>query len=136
MRILHLTDFHFNEGWFAWLATQAPSCDLICYTGDFLDIFSPVPASIQIQKVTQWISRVAPPFLFCSGNHDVEAKGARDGAWLKDLVSMHRWGDGTRLTRDCSAFLSSGWGTACRFDRPVNVLLCERRREDRAKAAV
>jgi hypothetical protein len=40
MRILHVSDFHFNKRWFDWLATQAPECDLICHTGDFLDLRS------------------------------------------------------------------------------------------------
>jgi predicted phosphodiesterase len=123
MRILHVSDFHYRKPWFDWLATQAPECDLICHTGDFLDLFSKVPVPTQIRRVAEWLSRVRKPLIFCSGNHDIEANGGQAGAWLRGLLSPFAWGDGTTMSRGGVTLVSSGWGTPCRLGGPVDVLL-------------
>jgi predicted phosphodiesterase len=123
MRILHVTDFHFNKSWFAWLAAEAPACDLICYTGDFLDLFSRVPVSDQIRQVTKWLARVRSPLLFCSGNHDIEAEAGQAGAWLRGLPSPVAWGDGTTMSRGGVTMMSSGWCTPCRLQGAIDILL-------------
>lgn len=33
MRLLHVTDFHFRQTWFHWLAAQSPNYDACCLTG-------------------------------------------------------------------------------------------------------
>jgi predicted phosphodiesterase len=123
MRILHVTDFHAHEPWFKWLATQAPACDIICYTGDFLDLFSPVLMATQIRLVTYWLAALKQPMVFCSGNHDIGMGPRRDGAWLRGLLSPIRKGDGSAFARNGVSFASCSWGTPCHLTHPVTVLL-------------
>jgi predicted phosphodiesterase len=123
MRILHVSDFHYRKPWFAWLATQAPDCDLICHTGDFLDLFGSVPVPDQIRRVASWLARLRSSLLFCSGNHDVEAEAGQAGAWLRGLLSPFAWGDGTIMSRSGVTLVSSGWGTPCHLEGPADVLL-------------
>jgi len=53
MRILHVTDFHFREQWFHWLAAQALRYDVCCFSGDLLDMF---PGSrIGLRPQTRWV---------------------------------------------------------------------------------
>jgi predicted MPP superfamily phosphohydrolase len=94
MRIVHIADFHYRKAWFDWLATQAPECDLICHTGDFLDLFSRVPIPVQIRQVAKWLAHLRSPMLSCSGNHDVEAETGQAGACLRGLLSPFVWGTG------------------------------------------
>lgn len=121
MRILHVTDFHYRKPWFDWLATEAPPCDLICFTGDLLDFFNKVPA--QIRQVAGWLARLKQPLLFCSGNHDVDAEAGSDGEWLRNLHSPFAWGDNFTINLGGVTLASSGWETPCSLDRPVDVLL-------------
>jgi predicted phosphodiesterase len=95
MRILHVTDFHFNKRWFDWLAAEAPDCDLICHTGDFLDVFANVPVPVQIRQVSRWLARVRRPMVFCSGNHDVLLRHAPPGgcATAVSKTDGQDWGD-------------------------------------------
>ena len=39
MKLLLTADLHFRIHWFRWLIEQAPSYDLVCIAGDFLDMF-------------------------------------------------------------------------------------------------
>ncbi len=38
MRILHISDLHFNKTWFEWIEKQQDKYDVFCITGDFLGI--------------------------------------------------------------------------------------------------
>ena len=38
-KILHATDFHFNKSWFKFIKDIEPNFDVICITGDFIDVF-------------------------------------------------------------------------------------------------
>ncbi len=123
MRVLHVSDFHLNERWFAWLVDRAPACDLICYTGDFLDLFSRVPISDQVRHVTRWLADLEQPLLFCSGNHDLEEVGSCDGAWLREVLPLSCGGDGDVWHIGGFTVQSCGWGVACQLARPVDVFL-------------
>ena len=76
MKILHVTDFHFNKAWFRWLRRNRKKFDAICLTGDLLDLAigeqrEGVPMLKQAQWVLRWLSRYdGPPLFICSGNHD------------------------------------------------------------------
>jgi Icc-related predicted phosphoesterase len=37
MRILHVTDLHFNQHHFEWIKAKQDQYDVLCFTGDFLD---------------------------------------------------------------------------------------------------
>ena len=76
MRILHVTDFHFNKTWFAWLSAQAPSFDACCLTGDFHDMLlsfkvgQTTTLGKQARWIKDWLQDFPGPFFACSGNHD------------------------------------------------------------------
>jgi uncharacterized protein len=94
MRILHATDFHFNQRWYEWLTLQAGSFDACCLTGDLLDMLrafdsrAGVSLTVQTRWVQDWM-RAFPGRLFvCSGNHDEWSDGAPmspyiQGGWLR-----------------------------------------------------
>ena len=37
MKILHITDLHFNTTWFDWINKEQDKYDVFCITGDFLE---------------------------------------------------------------------------------------------------
>ena len=76
MKILHVTDFHFNKASFRWLKKHASKYDACCLTGDLLDIaMGEAPKGVsmlaQAKWVLGWLKKYAgPPLFICSGNHD------------------------------------------------------------------
>lgn len=73
MRILHVTDLHFNQQHFAWIKTKQHEYDALCLTGDFLDDSNRQQISIdsQIAWISDWMLSLNTPVFICSGNHDV-----------------------------------------------------------------
>jgi 3',5'-cyclic AMP phosphodiesterase CpdA len=113
MRILHVTDFHFNQRWFDWLARRGGEYDAVCFTGDFVTMFAgprrlipdAKPSSLarlmapslasnlrdQARWVRDWLSdwpTIIPLFL-CTGNHDYWPQREHfidtdaEGGWLR-----------------------------------------------------
>ena len=72
MRLLHVTDFHFREPWFHWLAAQATNYDACCLTGDMLDMFpgSRIGLRTQARWVRDWLREFPGQLYACTGNHD------------------------------------------------------------------
>ncbi|PTX92148.1 hypothetical protein DB346_24705 [Verrucomicrobia bacterium LW23] len=85
MRILAVSDLHFQEQHFAWVAQQAPHFDLVIVAGDLLDLFAFGRTSIdtQVRDVTSFLTDIrlnCNALAVCSGNHDLWA--TRDLRWL------------------------------------------------------
>ena len=38
-KIIHATDFYFNKSWFKFIKDIKPNFDVICITGNFIDVF-------------------------------------------------------------------------------------------------
>jgi len=94
MRILHVTDFHFRQRWYEWLASRASEYEAVCFTGDFITMYtgqhqpssdsrpsspsghaSPIVAPderAQAHWVGAWLKDwpASTPLFLCSGNHD------------------------------------------------------------------
>lgn len=112
MIILHVTDLHFNQRWFDWLAQRAPAHDLLVISGDLLDLACATPASRQAAWVTAWAQNLVGPMCVCSGNHDLEWDSAlerwRPAGWLREMAGPTRWVDGQSGTLGGFRFLSIG----------------------------
>ncbi|MGB5447138.1 MAG: metallophosphoesterase [Psychromonas sp.] len=80
MRILHLSDLHFDQKIFYWIKEQQETCDVICLTGDFVDLSSKAkfPLSEQISWIIKFLNSLEKPVFLCSGNHDVEEQNIND----------------------------------------------------------
>ena len=91
LRVLHLSDLHLHPG--SELALQVPvliasvSYDLVCYTGDFINIDADIPA---VAALLARMPRVAPAYAVL-GNHDYvpfgRDHGANDVQRLRDVLT-------------------------------------------------
>jgi len=91
LRVLHLSDLHLHPG--SELALQVPeliaglSYDLVCYTGDFINIDADIPA------VAALLARMPPvaPTYAVLGNHDYvpfgRDRGANDVRRLREVLT-------------------------------------------------
>jgi predicted MPP superfamily phosphohydrolase len=88
MKLLLTTDLHFRLDWFRWLKEQAPNYDLVCITGDLLDMFEAKSTREQAREVTKIIRELADivPVAVCSGNHDNAG-----GLISHDRASLYKW---------------------------------------------
>lgn len=80
MKILHITDIHYDRNILEWIITQEDSYDVLCMTGDFLDTSIHAAPSIeeQIDAIQRWLEKIKQPVFICSGNHDpVESNSAQ-----------------------------------------------------------
>ena len=89
MTILHVTDLHFTERWFAWLHESAPHHDLLCISGDLLDQSRGIPFHRQAALIAEWLTLHPRPVCVCSGNSDLEflppGQPRRPATWLRAL---------------------------------------------------
>ena len=72
MRLLHVSDLHFNRIWFRWLTQRAKEVDAVCLSGDWIHRAQPLPLSVRNQACwcQDWLAAY-PGLLFgCTGNHD------------------------------------------------------------------
>lgn len=120
MKLLHCSDLHFTQSWYTWITTQQESYDVICLTGDFLDMTQVTPIHEQILWVRSWFSSITKPIFVCSGNHDFDEKDSVE--WLRNIPNVYA--DGMIKTIDgikfgCIPYLATDYDSfeAC------NVLL-------------
>lgn len=117
MRILHVTDFHFREPWFHWLAAQATNYDACCLTGDMLEMFlgSRIGVRTQARWVRDWLREFPGQLYASTGNHDWWPSDDRvvdndaDGGWLRKAARESVVVDGTCVLRDGYRFVSCPW---------------------------
>lgn len=96
MEILHVTDLHFNQHWFEWIANQQNNFDVFCLSGDFLEPASDVALSSQIEWISGWMKNFQKPLFVCSGNHDIEEEENEE--WLNKVSNIYS--DNTITTLD------------------------------------
>ncbi|ABV38245.1 metallophosphoesterase [Shewanella sediminis HAW-EB3] len=92
MKLLHVSDLHFNQAQFEWVSEQASHYDVLCISGDLLDDSWHQTASSeeQIDWITQWTLTLQLPTFICSGNHDqlqLENNEQPSAHWLRNLKS-------------------------------------------------
>jgi predicted phosphodiesterase len=76
MKILITADLHFRLHWFRWLIEQGANYDLVCISGDLLDMFKFESRTEQAREVSRWIRELAKAtwVAVCSGNHDTAGR--------------------------------------------------------------
>lgn len=78
MKLLHVTDFHGKRDWYAWLSSVANNYDIVCLTGDLVDVVGHTvkdPIREQIPYIVEYLNTWDGPDLFIVlGNHDVWAQ--------------------------------------------------------------
>lgn len=88
MKILAVSDLHFDLTQFDWVAQQAPHHDLVIIAGDLLDIAGHLDLDSQITIVVKYLRTISAKtrLLVCSGNHDGDEKNAQQeyvARWLQ-----------------------------------------------------
>ena len=94
MKILHVSDLHYNKSHFEWVAREQDDYDVICMTGDFLDE-QLGDEEEQVEWVVNWIKSIKTPLFVCSGNHDVNIENSEN--WLNEIEKKDYYCDGTRV---------------------------------------
>lgn len=102
MKILHLSDLHLNSAWLTWATEQAAHHDLVCVSGDLLDMFSrksPLHGMLAIKK---WADQFPGRLALCSGNHDGNGPELTPPAHLLPRLSAEDRRQAERLmTENC-----------------------------------
>ncbi len=115
MIILHVSDLHFTERWFAWLLESAPQHDLLCVSGDLLDQTRATPFRRQTSLVAEWLQMLERPMCICSGNHDLSFDSRLDAwssaEWLRELASPSVSVDGETAEHRGYSILPVGYTT-------------------------
>ena len=88
MKILHLSDLHLNRDWLAWATLQAKSYDLVCASGDLLDIFSRRGHFWGALRIKRWAEAFPAKLALCSGNHDASSPDMVPDAGLLPLLQI------------------------------------------------
>ncbi|MFC1507957.1 metallophosphoesterase [Pseudomonadota bacterium] len=72
VKLLHLSDIHFNQAVMKWALDMSANVDVMCITGDFLNDSSSAvtPVDMQVDETLRWLSQLRCDTLLCSGNHD------------------------------------------------------------------
>lgn len=94
MTIFHATDLHFNKEWFEQILKVEEKYDIFCLSGDFLNSYSDVGLSTQIEWISSFFASFKKPLFACSGNHDIEEIGNEE--WLNNIPNIYA--DGTIKT--------------------------------------
>ena len=97
MKILHITDLHFQEEHFQWVLDNQHQAEAICLTGDLLNthLTCDTPEVRQIDIIQQWSKSITTPLFICSGNHDEMACNTSSQS-LAELFSLNdndQWDD-------------------------------------------
>lgn len=87
MRLLLVSDLHYELKHFDWVLDNAPQYDVVVLAGDHLDVSSLVPLEAQIIVVRTYLRKIAEltTTIACSGNHDlttVNDHGEKSADWL------------------------------------------------------
>jgi len=114
MHILHCSDFHGYEPWFRWLAACSADYDLVCVTGDHLDLADYRSIDTQITILRTAYERLVSPAALISGNNDsFNAEGSPlwllHAKWLADLRRPGLWVDGDEFELGGIRFRCVGW---------------------------
>lgn len=70
LKILLLSDLHFNKAWYDWVESVAPSYQMVALSGDLLDGRSEEGLMTQMLWLREWIGKAPSQLAISSGNHD------------------------------------------------------------------
>ena len=114
MRVLLVSDLHYDLRKLDWVLGEAGGVDLLVVAGDMLDIASRVPLDAQIEVVLLYLSRFAErtTTVVCSGNHDLDHRndaGEKATAWLAEARAGGVAVDWDSLTVQDWTVTACGW---------------------------
>ena len=119
MKLLTVSDLHYNMRQFDWLLQRAGDFDMVIISGDLLNIAGHVDLDTQILVINKYLRRLQEqvPLVVCSGNHDGDRKtdsGEYVADWLENgqLSGIH--GDGASIEKDGWLFSICPW-----WDGPI-----------------
>lgn len=94
MRILVVSDLHYDLKQFDWLKQRADAFDLIVVAGDMLELSSMVDRRAQIVVVRAYLEQLSAltRVVVCSGNHDLIGPGADGENTAEWMTSVGRLG--------------------------------------------
>ena len=110
--ILHVSDFHANIRWYRWLVSISSKFELVCLTGDLLDLNLQRPQSEQLDRIIHLLREVEAPMAVVSGNHDSLASGGarlEHASWLKEIRGENRWIDGDSFELSRRKYICIPW---------------------------
>ena len=105
MKILHLSDLHLDRQWLDWSLQEAKLHDLVCVSGDLLDMFSRKGHFWGVLAIKKWADSFPANLALCSGNHDGSSPEripdtgllpmlqAEDRREAEKLLLLERWMD-------------------------------------------
>ena len=119
MRILVVSDLHYNLKQFDWVAGAAPGYDLVVIAGDLLDLAGHADLDTQIVVVLKYLDRIRQqtPLIVSSGNHDGDTTNPEDefvAQWLQRARRDNLHVDGDSVTILDDLFTVCPW-----WDGPV-----------------
>jgi len=125
MRLLHVSDFHFNRDWFAWLELSAPEYDAVALTGDLIGPAQVLAVEEQIVWLRSWAESFPAPLLLCSGNHDFceDWVPAPLQNWMRKIRSPMVLTDGQRRRLGDWTFESVAWNEVPIYGGNRNIAL-------------
>ena len=102
MRLLLVSDLHYNLRQLDWVVRMAPQHDLVVLAGDSLDISSPVALDVQCLVLLRYLAllRDAGRVAVSSGNHDLtgpDRHGEQAALWLAEARAAGVPTDGDTL---------------------------------------
>ena len=102
MRILLVSDLHYNLPQLDWVVGAGPDYDLVVVAGDSLNIASPVPLDAQSVVLLNYLGLLdeATTVAVSSGNHDLtgpDAAGEQSALWLAEARTAGIPTDGDSL---------------------------------------
>lgn len=129
MRILHCTDFHNHAGWFSWLGQSAGHYDLVCVTGDSLDLHCLDRIDDQLGLIQATLLPISVPVMICSGNNDAFSgppapPSLHQAAWLADLRRPGVAVDGDMLEVGGVRVTCIGWNARLPVATGDDIWLC------------
>lgn len=97
--------------WFDWLIAESPHYDLVCLTGDILnlgDLSSEVDREVDVAIAR--LAEIQTPLALCSGNHDLHYPSGQDRAqWMQTLRRKNVWMDRDAFCFRNYRFRCIGW---------------------------
>ncbi|MFQ3577668.1 MAG: metallophosphoesterase [Verrucomicrobiia bacterium] len=80
MKLLFLSDLHFNQRWYDWIRTQEVAA--VFLAGDLLDLFRSGWPGGQKLTFADWVDKLPLALALCSGNHD---HVSAESNWLQKI---------------------------------------------------
>lgn len=132
VRILLVSDLHYELRQFDWVLSQASAFEIVVLAGDLLDIASVVPLEAQVPVVLGYLERLAgrATTIVCSGNHDLSGRdenGEKSARWLARAADFGAVIDYSSTTLDGVLITVCPWWDGPHGRARVEAFLTEQR---------